>query len=101
MNRVRYAVTMTKFQAGQIGAAVLEAYRIAAASDTADPADQLRGFGLTLPAPARTDPQIPLHTLVREIDRYIAPLTGPHGWRFGPRRPLTLESAHHPVWNPP
>ena len=97
MNRARYAVAMTMFQTGQIGAAVLEAYRIAAASDIADPADQLRDFGLTLPAPARTDPQIPLHTLVREIDRYIATLTGPHGWRFGPDRPLTLKPAHHPV----
>ena len=101
MNRARYAVAMTMFQTGQIGAAVLEVYRIAAASDTADPADQLRDFGLTLPAPASTDLQIPLHTLVREIDRYIATLTGPHGWRFGPDRPLTLKPAHHPVWNPP
>ena len=30
-----------------------------------------------------------------------APLTGPHGWRFGPRGPLTLKPAHQPVWNPP
>ena len=30
-----------------------------------------------------------------------APLTGPHGWRFGPDRPLHLLAAHHPVWNPP
>ena len=30
-----------------------------------------------------------------------APLTGPHGWRFGPDRRLTLKPAHHPVWNPP
>lgn len=29
-----------------------------------------------------------------------APLTGPHGWRFGPDRPLTLKPAHSPVWNP-
>ena len=99
--RARYAVAMTMFQTGQIGAAVLEVYRIAAASDTADPADQLRDFGLTQPAPASTDLQIPRHTLVREIDRYIATLTGPHGWRFGPDRPLTLKPAHHPVWNPP
>lgn len=75
--RARYAVAMTMFQTGQIGAAVLEAYRIAAASDIADPADQLRDSGLTLPASVSTDPQTPLHTLVREIDRYIATLTGP------------------------
>lgn len=30
-----------------------------------------------------------------------APLTGPHGWRFGPDRPLIVKPAHHPVWNPP
>jgi Dimethlysulfonioproprionate lyase len=29
------------------------------------------------------------------------PLTGPHGWRFGPDRPLILKPAHDPVWNPP
>ena len=29
-----------------------------------------------------------------------APLTGPHGWRFGPGRPLTVKPAHQPVWNP-
>lgn len=30
-----------------------------------------------------------------------APLTGPHGWRFGPGRPLMAKHAHEPVWNPP
>lgn len=30
-----------------------------------------------------------------------APLTGPHGWRFGPGRPLQIKHAHEPVWNPP
>ena len=30
-----------------------------------------------------------------------APLTGPHGWRFGPGRPLQIKPAHEPVWNPP
>jgi Dimethlysulfonioproprionate lyase len=29
-----------------------------------------------------------------------APLTGPHGWRFGIGRPLILKPAHQPVWNP-
>lgn len=29
-----------------------------------------------------------------------APLTGPHGWRFGPDRPLLQKPAHAPVWNP-
>ncbi|WP_434620853.1 hypothetical protein [Tabrizicola sp. M-4] len=26
------------------------------------------------------------------------PLTGPHGWRFGPDRPLLRKPAQHPVW---
>jgi hypothetical protein len=30
-----------------------------------------------------------------------APLTGPHGWRFAPGRPLMLKPAGEPVWNPP
>ncbi|MGL4236134.1 MAG: dimethylsulfonioproprionate lyase family protein [Tabrizicola sp.] len=30
-----------------------------------------------------------------------APLTGPHGWRFGVGRPLMVKPAHKPVWNPP
>ncbi len=29
------------------------------------------------------------------------PLTGPHGWRFGPGRPVLARPAHQPVWNPP
>jgi hypothetical protein len=30
-----------------------------------------------------------------------APLTGPHGWRFGPGTPLVIKPAHQPVWNDP
>lgn len=30
-----------------------------------------------------------------------APLTGPHGWRFAPGRPLIVKPAGEPVWNPP
>ena len=30
-----------------------------------------------------------------------APLTGPHGWRFGPDQPLIIKPAHEPVWNEP
>ena len=30
-----------------------------------------------------------------------APLTGPHGWRFGPYTPLIVKPAHVPVWNEP
>ena len=30
-----------------------------------------------------------------------APLTGPHGWRFGPGTRLQIKPAHQPIWNPP
>jgi Dimethlysulfonioproprionate lyase len=33
--------------------------------------------------------------------KLYAPLTGPHGWRFGPGTPLQVQPAHQPVWNPP
>lgn len=53
-------------------------------------------FGLFLIAP---------HTLYRDhrhaAPELYAPLTGPHGWRFGPDRPLAVKPAHEPVWNPP
>ena len=29
------------------------------------------------------------------------PLTGPHGWRFGPGQPMAIKPAHAPVWNDP
>jgi hypothetical protein len=44
------------------------------------------------------------HTLYRDhthaAPELYAPLTGPHGWRFGPGRPLLLKPALAPVWNP-
>lgn len=44
------------------------------------------------------------HTLYRDhhhaAPELYAPLTGPHGWRFGTGRPLILKPAHQPVWNP-
>ncbi len=45
------------------------------------------------------------HVLYRDhrhqAPELYAPLTGPHGWRFGPGRPLTIRPAHEPVWNDP
>lgn len=45
------------------------------------------------------------HVLYRDhkhgAPELYAPLTGPHGWRFGPNLPLTLKPAHQPIWNPP
>jgi hypothetical protein len=44
------------------------------------------------------------HTLYRDhhhaAPELYAPLTGPHGWRFGAGRPLVVKPAHQPVWNP-
>lgn len=43
------------------------------------------------------------HVLYRDhhhaAPELYAPLTGPHGWRFGPDTPLITKPAHHPVWN--
>lgn len=53
-------------------------------------------FGLFLIAP---------HVLYRDhahaAPELYAPLTGPHGWRFGVAAPLIIKPAHQPVWNDP
>lgn len=53
-------------------------------------------FGLLLIAP---------HVLYRDrkhkAPELYAPLTGPHGWRFGAGLPLVVKPAHVPVWNDP
>lgn len=45
------------------------------------------------------------HVLYRDhchpAPELYAPLTGPHGWRFGPGKALTVMPAHRPVWNEP
>lgn len=45
------------------------------------------------------------HVLYRDhahaAPELYAPLTGPHGWRFGPGQPLVTKPAHVPVWNDP
>lgn len=45
------------------------------------------------------------HVLYRDhhhaAPELYAPLTGPHGWRFGAGRKLITLPAHRPVWNPP
>jgi hypothetical protein len=45
------------------------------------------------------------HVLYRDhhhaAPELYAPLTGPHGWRFGTGQPLVIQPAHQPVWNPP
>ena len=43
------------------------------------------------------------HVLYRDHNHaapeLYAPLTGPHGWRFGVDTPLLVKPAHDPVWN--
>jgi Dimethlysulfonioproprionate lyase len=45
------------------------------------------------------------HTLYRDhrhaAPELYAPLTGPHGWRFGVDAPWLQKPAHEPVWNEP
>ena len=45
------------------------------------------------------------HVLYRDnchsAPELYAPLTGPHGWRFGVDAPLEIKPAHVPVWNEP
>ncbi len=51
-------------------------------------------FGIFLIAP---------HILYRDhhhaAPELYVPLTGPHGWRFGPKTPLIIKPAHQTVWN--
>lgn len=64
-------------------------------ADAAIPAADF-DFGLFLIAP---------HVLYRDhhhaAPELYTPLTGPHGWRFAPDRPLIVKPAHKPVWNDP
>lgn len=59
------------------------------------PADDFE-FGLFLMAP---------HTLYRDhfhpAPELYVPMTGPHGWRFGPDSAWVDKPAHAPVWNEP
>lgn len=45
------------------------------------------------------------HVLYRDHNHaapeLYAPITGPHGWRFGVGTPLVIKPAHHPIWNEP
>ena len=50
--RVRYGAAMALYARGEISAEVLEVYRVAAAHDSRDVAQELRQMGL--PAPKRT-----------------------------------------------
>jgi hypothetical protein len=90
-------ITYDGYPPDQIGEAFRtgHAYASIIGEDAAVPASDF-DLGLFLIAP---------HVLYRDrchkAPEFYAPLTGPHGWRFGPERPLIVKPAHHPVWNDP
>ena len=90
-------ITYDLYDPAQIGAVFPKNHAFAAllGADGAIPAQDF-DLGLFLIAP---------HVLYRD-HHHLAPelyatLTGPHGWRFGPNRPLVIKPAHVPVWNDP
>lgn len=46
-------------------------------------------------------PQVLYRDHCHPAPELYAPLTGPHGWRFGPGTPVMIRPAHQPVWNDP
>ena len=90
-------ITYDGYPIDQIGESFAAGHAFASVigQEAAIPADDF-DFGLFLIAP---------HVLYRDhahlAPELYAPLTGPHGWRFGPDRPLVIKPAHQPVWNPP
>jgi hypothetical protein len=81
----------------QIGAQFAKGHAFASLIGEGSPLDARDyDLGLFLIAP---------HVLYRDhhhkAPELYAPLTGPHGWRFGPGRPLIVKAAHVPVWNDP
>lgn len=89
-------VPYNKYPRDQIGAAFAEGHAFATilGEGAPIPAEDF-DLGIFLIAP---------HVLYRDhchaAPELYAPLTGPHGWRFGPERPLSVKPAHQPVWNP-
>ena len=90
-------ITYDGYPPDEIGAAFARghAYCSLIGEEAAIPAQDF-DLGLFLIAP---------HVLYRDhahaAPELYAPLTGPHGWRFGAGRPLVVKPAHRPVWNPP
>lgn len=90
-------ITFDGYPLDEVGAAFADghAYVTLFGEDAAIPAqDWDMGLFLIAPDILYRDHQHPAPEL-------YAPLTGPHGWRFGPNRPLRILPAHQPVWNPP
>lgn len=99
--RDRYAVAMGLYAQGQMSAAALECYRVAAAHDRIDPARLLAERGLTAPL---VTPSAAMSALVDAVADYIATLPGPGiatvcqgiaAFRHGPVS--VVQSPAHPV----
>ena len=90
-------VTYDAYPPEQIGESFRTGHAFASlvGEGAAIPAEEF-DLGLFLVAP---------HVLYRDhahpAPELYAPLTGPHGWRFGPGAPLVLKGPHEPVWNLP
>jgi len=90
-------ITYGLYPPEEIGQAFLtgHAYATLVGAEGAIPAEEF-DLGVFLIAP---------HVLYRDhahpAPELYAPLTGPHGWRFGPGTPLIVKPAHEPVWNEP
>ncbi len=90
-------ITYDAYPRAEIGEAFASGHAFASLAGGGAPlAAQDYDLGLFLIAP---------HVLYRDhchkAPELYAPLTGPHGWRFGPGLPLSLRPAHDPVWNDP
>ena len=109
--RARYARAMGLYFDGRLTAEQLEAYRTAAADDSAPPEAELRARGLPVPDDSGPAPHQALAALVDESDRYLATLPGPGvaevraglaAWRDGPATPAepapnAVRDAHLPA----
>lgn len=90
-------LTFNGYPVGDIGAAFASghAYASILGEDAAIPAIDW-DMGIFLIAP---------HMLYRDhshqAPELYAPLTGPHGWRSGPEKPLVITPAHRTVWSDP
>ncbi len=90
-------VSYDEYPRDQIGEAFAAGHAFASVigGDSAVAADDY-DFGLFLIAP-----QVLYRDHCHPAPELYAPLTGPHGWRFGPGMPLVMKPAHEPVWNDP
>jgi len=101
--RQRYAEAMALYQAGRIGPEQLEAYRIAAATDTVPPATVFSERGLPLPDSPNHTLSDAIRHLIDEADRYLQSLPGPGvaetraGIAAARSGPVTLAPHMHPV----